>query len=71
MKALKPSELRELPKEELDQKLLGLRSELFNLRCQSGAGSVPNPSRIRQIKRDVARILTLLKEKEIKDEPKG
>ncbi len=66
MKALKPTELRELGKDELEQKLDGLRNELFRLRCQSKSGNVPNPSRIRQIRRDIARVLTILDEKEVK-----
>jgi large subunit ribosomal protein L29 len=66
MKALKPTELRELGKDELEQKLDGLRNELFRLRCQSKSGNVPNSSRIRQIRRDIARVLTILDEKEVK-----
>ncbi|MBM3254288.1 MAG: 50S ribosomal protein L29 [Candidatus Omnitrophica bacterium] len=70
MKPLKPAELRELAKEELNQKLGSLKSELFKLRCQSKSGSVPSPSQIRGLRRNIARLLTILKEKEIKDEPK-
>jgi len=59
MKALK---LRELSPEELEGKLVDLKSELFNLRFQASTGQLRNPMRIREVRKDIARILTILKE---------
>lgn len=56
---MKASELRALSIEELDQKEKDLRKELFNLRFQKATGEIQNPMRIRQVKRDIARILTI------------
>ncbi|MBI3990656.1 MAG: 50S ribosomal protein L29 [Candidatus Omnitrophica bacterium] len=64
MKSLKPRELRELSKDELSQKYASLNQELYNLRFAASAGNIENPSRFREIKRDVARIMTVMREKE-------
>jgi len=61
---LKPSELREMTIEELKEKEKELRKELFNLRFQKATGEIQNPNRIKQVKRDIARILTIITEKE-------
>ncbi len=61
---MKARELRELSIPELKEKLVQLREELFNLRFQKTIHKLENPMRIRQVKRDIARILTVLKEKE-------
>lgn len=60
---MKASELRDLTIEELTQKEKELRKELFNLRFQKVTGEIENPMRIRQVKRDIARILTVKNEK--------
>lgn len=62
---MKPKEIRELNKEELLQKLKDLKQELFNLRFQLSTGKTNNPRRIREVKGDIARILTIMKEREI------
>uniref|UniRef100_A0A7V4JQA1 Large ribosomal subunit protein uL29 n=1 Tax=Thermodesulfobacterium geofontis TaxID=1295609 RepID=A0A7V4JQA1_9BACT len=62
---MKAGELRELSIPELKEKLSQLREELFNLRFQKTIHKLENPMRIRQVKRDIARILTILKEKEL------
>lgn len=62
---MKPKEIRELNKEELLQKLKDLKQELFNLRFQLSTGKANNPRRIREVKGDIARILTIMKEREI------
>jgi len=62
---MKASELRELSIPELKEKLSELREELFNLRFQKSIHKLENPMRIRQVKRDIARILTILREKEL------
>lgn len=60
---MKPKELREVPKEELEQKILSLKEELFNLRYQAKTGRLEKSSRIRNTKKDIARINTIIKEK--------
>ncbi len=62
---MKARELRELSIPELKEKLSELREELFNLRFQKSIHKLENPMRIRQVKRDIARILTILREKEL------
>jgi len=59
----KPSELRDLSNDELRQEESSLRKELFNLRFQKVTGEIENPMRIRQIRKDIARVLTVLVEK--------
>ena len=59
------AELRELPDDELQQKLSEEREELFNLRFQIVTGQLDNPSRIKEVKREIARILTVMREREI------
>lgn len=59
---MKASELRNLTKEELQKKLKEARQELFNLRFQLATGQLKNYKRIKQVKKDIARILTVLKE---------
>ena len=61
---MKAKELREKTSEELKEKLHSLKEELFNLRYQEKTGRLEKPSLIRNIKRDIARILTIIKEKE-------
>ena len=62
---MKASELRELSIPELKEKLRELREELFNLRFQKSIHQLENPMRIRQVKRDIARVLTVIREKEL------
>jgi len=59
---MKVSELRELTREELIRRLAELRAELFKLRLRRSAEQLPNPLRLRMLRRDVARGLTVLKE---------
>ena len=61
----KISELRELSDLELDQKLLESRHELFNLRFQLATGKQDNSSRLGHVRKEIARISTLLREREI------
>jgi large subunit ribosomal protein L29 len=63
----KPSEFRELTLEELREEERRLRKELFNLRFQKVTGEIENPMRIRQVKREIARVLTIMKEKSDKN----
>lgn len=52
-------ELREMTVEELSEKEQELRKELFNLRFQQATGEIQNPMRIKAVKKDIARILTI------------
>lgn len=61
---MKAKELRELSLPELKEKLSELRQELFNLRFQKSIHRLENPMKIRNIRRDIARVLTIIKEKE-------
>jgi large subunit ribosomal protein L29 len=60
----RPSELRELSDEDLEHKLLERRQELFNLRFQSVTGALENSARLKLTKREIARILTVVTERE-------
>ena len=60
---MKASEIRELSFEETQQKLTDLKQELFNLRFQQGVGQLENTAKLKQAKRDIARVQTLLSEK--------
>ncbi|MCD4796636.1 MAG: 50S ribosomal protein L29 [Candidatus Cloacimonetes bacterium] len=61
---MKMSELRELTKEELQVKLSEFKEELFNLRFQEATNRLENPMRMKTLKKDVARIKTLLTERD-------
>jgi large subunit ribosomal protein L29 len=61
----KINDLRELNLDELDQRLIEAKHELFNLRFQVATGKQDNSSRLGHIRREIARIATLLREREI------
>jgi len=60
---VKPSELRAMTIDELGQKEQDLRKELFNLRFQQATGEIENPMRIRTVRKDIAKVLTIKSEK--------
>lgn len=60
---MRSSELREMTVDELSEKEQDLRKELFNLRFQQATGEIQNPKRIKAVKKDLARILTIKTEK--------
>ncbi len=60
---MKASELRALTVDELTRKEQDLRKELFNLRFQRATGEIENPMRIRAVRKDIARVLTVKTEK--------
>ena len=64
----KATELRELPDDELLARIDSAKEELFNLRFQLATGQLDNPTRIKVVRRDVARIATVLREREIEAE---
>ncbi len=63
---MKASELRKNNVDELQKKLKELKAELFNLRFQNAVNQLENPMRIRIVKKDIARILTIIRERELK-----
>ncbi len=64
---MKVGEIRELSRDESERKLSELKQELFNLRFQQGIGQLESPAKMKQIKHDIARIKTVLREKELKE----
>ncbi|BDG62228.1 50S ribosomal protein L29 [Caldinitratiruptor microaerophilus] len=63
---MKAKEIREMSSEELRAKVRSLKEELFNLRFQAATQNLDNPARIRAVRKDIARILTILRERELK-----
>ena len=66
MKVMKANKIREMSLNELEQKLLELKGELFNLRFQMATGQLENPMKVKDVKKSIARIKTILREKELK-----
>lgn len=62
---MKAHELRELTDEELKERERDLREELFNLRFQIATGQAENPQIIKNVRRDLARVLTISREREL------
>ncbi|MEW6646370.1 MAG: 50S ribosomal protein L29 [Pseudomonadota bacterium] len=60
---MKANDLRQKGVEELNQELLGLLREQFNLRMQKGTGQLSQPHRVKAVRRDIARIKTILEQK--------
>ena len=65
---MKPAELRDLPDDELQARLESSKEELFNLRFQLATGQLDNPMRIKQVRHDIARLMTVLTERELTSE---
>jgi large subunit ribosomal protein L29 len=61
----KPNELRLLPEDELLAKLQEAKAELFNLRFQAATGQLESHGRLRAVRRDIARIYTIMREREL------
>ncbi|MBO2518216.1 MULTISPECIES: 50S ribosomal protein L29 [Limnochorda] len=66
---MKAEELRDLTSEELAQKVADLKEELFNLRFQMATGQLDNPMRLRAVRRDIARVRTVMRERELAEQP--
>lgn len=64
---MKAKEVRDLTSAELQQKLSDLKAELFNLRFQHATNQLENPMRIKEVKKTIARIKTILRERELKE----
>ena len=59
----KPDDLRHMTVDQLDDELLKLKKERFNLRFQRATGQLENTSRVREVRRDIARIRTIARQK--------
>jgi large subunit ribosomal protein L29 len=64
---MKAAEIRSMSNEELNNKLKDLKAELFNLRFQLAINQLENPMRISAVKKDIARVKTILRENELKN----
>ena len=62
---MKAKEIRDMNQTELEKQLSDLKSELFNLRFQLATGQLENPLRIRSVRKDIARIKTVMREEEL------
>jgi large subunit ribosomal protein L29 len=65
---MKANEIREMNLEELHRKVNDLKEELFNLRFQHEIGQLENPNRMKQTRRDIAQVKTIIREFEMKNE---
>ena len=64
---MKAVEIREMTRDELNEKLTDLKAELFNLRFQHAINQLENPGRIETVKKDIARVKTVMRSNELKD----
>lgn len=62
---MKVKEIRQMSDKELDVKLLDLKAELFNLRFQLATGQLDNPLSIKAVRKDIARVKTIVREREL------
>lgn len=62
---MKTKEIRQLSSEELNKKVNELKNELFNLRFRLATGQLDNPSSIKNVKKDIARVKTILRQREL------
>ncbi|GAB6106911.1 50S ribosomal protein L29 [Fusibacter bizertensis] len=62
---MKANKIKEMTSQELNEKMVELKNELFNLRFQLATGQLDNPMKIKAIKKDIARVNTILRQKEI------
>lgn len=65
MKTKELQEMRENSVEEMNKKVLELKAELFNLRFQLATGQLENPLRIKDVKKSIAQVKTIIKEQEL------
>jgi large subunit ribosomal protein L29 len=63
---MKINEIRDLTTSEITRKVDDLKQELFNLRFQIATGQLDNPMRIKQVRKDIAKAKTIIREREIK-----
>ena len=65
---MKPNKVREMTDVELNNELASLKSQLFKLRFQNATNGLENPMKIKNTKKDIAKIKTILRERELKGE---
>ena len=63
---MKPSDIRQKSADELNKELVALKEELFKLRFQHATNQLENPLKLKSVKRDIARVKTILRERELK-----
>ncbi len=63
---MKASQFRDLTEEELQQKLTDLKDDLFRLRIRHSVARLENPMRLKEVKRDIARVQTIFRELQLK-----
>ena len=65
VKLMKVKEVRQLSGAELSNRLTELKAELFNLRFQLATGQLDNPLKIKEVRKDIARVKTIIREREL------
>lgn len=60
---MKASEFRDMSLDQLDDQLIKLKKEQFNLRFQAASGQLENTARVREVRRDIARVMTIAQQK--------
>jgi large subunit ribosomal protein L29 len=65
---MKANEIRKMTPEQLNEKLAGLKKDLFYLRMQHATNQLDNPIKIQSVKKDIARVKTILRERELRTE---
>ncbi len=68
---MKIKDIRELSNKELEGKIRETKKELFNLRMKQATGTLEKPSKIKELRKDVARMKTVMREKELKEAHDG
>ena len=68
---MKASDVRGMTVDQIDDEVLKLKKEQFNLRFQRATGQLENTSRVRTVRRDIARLMTIARQKREGEEPKG
>ena len=65
---MKPNKVREMTDVELNNELSNLKAQLFKLRFQSATNQLDNPLQIKSVRKDIARVKTILRERELKEQ---
>ena len=65
---MKPNKVREMSEVELNNELSNLKAQLFRLRFQSATNQLDNPLQIKSVRKDIARVKTVLRERELKEQ---
>ena len=65
---MKPNKVREMSEVELNNELSNLKAQLFKLRFQSATNQLDNPLQIKSVRKDIARVKTILRERELKEQ---